>query len=107
MPENDLQKEAKVLGLLGLAARAGKLVTGTQPVCDSLRTGGILLIIEAADTSDNTHKKLSDKSAYYKTPLYRLTVTGEELGRRLGKAGPIAAAGVTDVHFADGIRAAL
>ena len=78
----------KLLSTVGLCARARKLVMGTPMVCEALRKGGKyppLAVLEASDTSDNTHAKLSSKCAYYRTPLYRLPVTTDELGHAIGK----------------------
>ena len=91
--------EAKLLSTLGLCARARKLVMGTPMICDALRVGGktpILAVLEAADTSENTHGKLVSKCAYYHVPHYRLTATTEELAHAVGKTGAVAAVGVID-----------
>lgn len=95
-----------LLFALGLCARARKLVTGTPMVCEALRKGGktpILAVLEATDTSDNTHGKLTSKCAYYKTPLYRIPVTTEGLAHAIGKTGAVAAVGVTDAHLLDAL----
>ena len=90
--------EDKLLSTLGLCARARKLVMGTPMVCEAMRDGKapVIAVLEASDTSDNTHKKLSDKCAFYRVPLYRLTADTERLGRAVGKTGAVAAVGVTD-----------
>lgn len=87
-----------LLSTLGLCARARALVVGTPQICDSLKTEGgrILCVIEASDTSDNTHKRLSDKCTYYRVPLCRIEADCGELGRAVGKTGAVAAVGVTD-----------
>lgn len=98
---NTLTPEEKLLSTLGLCARARKLVTGTPMVCETLRDKKppVLAVLEASDTSENTHKKLSDKCAYYGVPLYRLTADTERLGRAVGKTGAVAAVGVTDANL--------
>lgn len=95
----------KIVRLLGLAARAGKLVYGTDMVCEALRVKKrILLVVESGDSSENTHKKIADKCAYYGTRHVRLSTSTEWLGASLGKRGGIAAVGVTDASFASGIE---
>ena len=92
----------KLLSMLGLCARARKLVMGTPMICEALRKGGktpVLAVLEASDTSPNTHEKLTSKCAYYETPLYRMTATTEELAKAIGKTGAVAAVGVTDENF--------
>ena len=94
-----LTPQAKLLSTLGLCARARKLVMGTPMVCEALRKGGktpILAVLEAADTSANTHGKLVSKCAYYQKALYRLPATTEELAHAIGKRAAVAAVGVTD-----------
>ncbi len=92
----------RLMAAIGLCARARKLVAGTPLVCEALRKGGrtpILAVIEAGDTSANTHDKLTSKCAFYRTPHYRIEATTAELGRAIGKAGVVAAVGVTDPHL--------
>ena len=94
-------KEDKLLSTLGLCARARKLVMGTPMVCEALRSGKppVLAVLEAADTSAGTHKRLADKCAYYRVPLYRLTADTARLGRAIGKATAVAAVGLTDENL--------
>ena len=94
-----LTPQAKLLSTIGLCARARKLVMGTPMVCEALRKGGktpVLAVLEASDTSTNTHARLTSKCAYYKKPLYRLPATTEELAHAIGKSAAVAAVGVTD-----------
>ncbi len=96
-----------LLFVLGLCARARKLVVGTPMVCEALRKGGkapVLAVLEAADTSDNTHGKLTSKCAYYHTPLYRIHVSTEVLAHAIGKSGATAAVGVTDAGLYEALR---
>ena len=93
------ESEEKLLSTLGLCARARKLVTGTPMICDALRTGGktpVLAVVEAADTSANTHEKLLSKCTYYRVPHYRISADTLRLARAVGKTGAVAAVGVTD-----------
>ena len=94
-------REDKLLSTLGLCARARKLVMGTPMVCETMRSGKppVLAVLEASDTSAGTHKKLTDKCAYYRVPLYRLTADTERLGRAIGKSGSVAAVGLTDENL--------
>jgi ribosomal protein L7Ae-like RNA K-turn-binding protein len=94
-------REEKLLSTLGLCARARKLVMGTPMVCEALRDkkNPVVAVLEASDTSGNTHKKLSDKTAFYGVPLYRLTADTAQLGRAVGKTGAVAAVGVTDENL--------
>ena len=89
----------KFLGSLGLCARARKIIFGVPMICEAMRKGGKnspLLIIESADTSENTHKKIADKAAYYKVRTVRLTCDGATLASALGKTSSLAAVAITD-----------
>ena len=96
-----LTPEDKLLSTLGLCARARKLVMGTPMVCEAVRSKKppVLAVLEASDTSANTHKRLADKCAYYGVPLYRLAADTGRLGRAVGKAFAVAAVGLTDANL--------
>ena len=93
--------EEKLLSTLGLCARARKLVMGTPMVCEAVRDpkAPVVAVLEASDTSDNTHKRLSDKCAFYGVPLYRIAADTSRLGRAVGKTGAVAAVGITDENL--------
>lgn len=90
------------LSLLGLAARAGKVVSGEFAVEKSVKSGKTFLVLVAEDASANTKKNFSDMCTYYKVPLYYVG-TKEELGRAIGKEYRASLA-VTDRNFADAMR---
>ena len=99
MSKLEMSTEHKLLGSLGLCARARKLIFGVPMICEAMRKGGKnspLLIVEASDTSDNTHKKIADKAAYYKVRTVRLNCDGATLALALGKTSSLAAVAVTD-----------
>ena len=48
----------KLLGILGLSRRAGKLIIGFDMVCEKIESGEAKLVITASDTSKNTYKAL-------------------------------------------------
>ena len=95
---NGRTPEEKLLSTLGLCARARKLVMGTPMVCEAMRDkrASVVAVLEASDTSAGTHKKLTDKCAFYGVPHYRLTASTQQLGHAVGKTGAVAAVGVTD-----------
>ena len=58
----------KQLSAIGMCMRARKLLLGPDTVCDAMRAYSfkkrgerVYVVIEASDTSDNTHKKITDK----------------------------------------------
>ena len=100
--ESEAGETAKLLSSLGLCAKAGKIIYGVPMICDALRKGGRakpVLVLESSDTSENTHKKISDKCNYYKTKHVRLGCTGGELAAALGKTSSLAAVALTDKNL--------
>lgn len=96
----------KVLGVLGLARRARRLVSGTQIVCDSLKERKALFVAVASDASDNTKKRLFDRCAFYKKQIIILPVSSEALGAAIGRGGDCAAVALTDASFVNAVAKA-
>lgn len=92
----------EALRALGLCRRAGALVCGTPMICTALRSGKNRpeIVVAANDISEGTRKKLSDKCAYYETPLVTVDADGETLAAAVGKSGFLAAVAVTDKNLA-------
>ena len=86
----------RVLRYIGIARRAGRLAVGTPAVCDALRRRDGGAVFASNDISDGTRKRLLDKCAFYGARLIVLPVGGEELARRLGKTGSLAAVMIKD-----------
>ena len=59
----------KVLNLLGIAKRAGRLTTGEEKTTESIQKQTAKLVFVASDASKNTSKKVKDKCSYYNIPL--------------------------------------
>lgn len=96
---------ARAQSLLGLAKRAGKLVSGDATCLKAIRSGEAKLVIVAADASDNTKKKYRDKCRFYRTPL---AFAGDRraIGSALGRPEQVAVA-IVDAGFARSIRTSL
>ena len=99
------ENSQKLLRLLGLAARAGKLIYGTPMVCEALKKGKrIYFVFEAEGASENTRKRISDKCKFYGARLLSVETDTSEFARLLGKSGELAVAALTDASFAEGIE---
>ena len=73
----------KALGMIGLAKRAGKVVTG-EFLCDkAIKSGQSRLIIIAADISEKGKKAVCDACNYYRVEYIEFG-TSEQLGRITG-----------------------
>lgn len=92
----------KALSRLGLARRAGKLVSGEELVLKAIRSGEANLVLLAEDASAGTRKKISDKCASYGVELL-VGYSRIELGGAAGQPERVLFA-VTDRGFAKMIR---
>lgn len=103
------QENKQLLMTLGLCFKAGYAVCGTELICDAMKNAKKppALVLEASDTSENTHKRISDRCTFYKTEHIRLGVSSSELGAALGKKSLIAAVGITDTGFCRSIKTKL
>ncbi len=101
-PEAEGGNQQRILSGLGLCARAGNVIFGVPMICEAMRKGGKkapVLIFEAADSSEGTHKKIADKAAYYKVRTVRLKCDGATLASALGKTSSLAAVAITDIEM--------
>lgn len=94
-------KNDRILSMLGLAAKGGKIASGEFQTDKAIKEGKAHLVIVATDASDNTKKDFHDACSYYKVP-YRERGTKDELGRSIGKEYRAMVA-VTDEGFAKAI----
>ena len=94
--------EARLLSSLGLAARAGAVIIGVPLICAAMKKGtdkAPKTVFEASDSSDNTHKRLCDRCAFYGVKRVRLGCDGMALAAALGKTSTVAAVAVTDENL--------
>lgn len=87
----------RVLNLIGLAMRAGEIITGTELVVESIQKTNIELVFVGSDASENTIKKVTDKAKYYDIP-YATNLTSAELSQAIGKQRKVI--GIRDEGFA-------
>lgn len=93
--------EQRILNMLGLARRAGKLVTGEELVLNAVRANKTNLVFIASDAGQATAKKVTDKTTFYNVPLVA-TFTKQALNDATGMARTIY--GVSDAGFAKKIK---
>lgn len=98
-------QRARLLGMIGLAKRAGRLVCGTDAVISAVSSvKKPQLVIVADDISERTKKQLSDKCAHYGVKLLTIPVGRDALASAIGKKNSfVSAAAVTDGSFAEQI----
>ncbi len=94
--------DEKIISLLGLAQKAGKISSGELSVEKTVKSGKAKLLIIAADCSDATKKSYNDMAAYYDVELYE-TFSKEQLGQCIGKEYRAALA-ITDIGFTNAVK---
>ena len=94
--------DKKILQLLGLCQRAGRLTSGETGALSAIKDGSSQLVIVAENASDNTKKKFKDSAAYYNKEI---VIFGDkfDLGRAIGK-DERAVISVNDSGFANKIE---
>lgn len=88
----------RLLELLGLAARARAIVTGTDAVRRAVRDGEISRVFLAADAAPGQTGKLTPLLEARQVPFHSLS-TRNALGAAVGR-GPVSALGLTNKNFA-------
>ena len=99
--------ETRLLGMLGFAMRAGKLIIGTESVCRAMAEGTEKLVLVSFSASEGAKKKIRTKCEFYKIPHFELPIEAEELGKLLGKSFCPVALAVKDEGFSVEIIKAL
>lgn len=84
--------------MLGLATKAGKVVSGEFATDKNVKAGKAWLVLVPTDASDNTKKMFSNMCEFYNVPKY-FYGTKEELGHAIGKQMRSSVA-ITDEGFA-------
>lgn len=92
----------KVYSMLGIAEKAGKIVSGEFSTEKAIKSGKACLVILASDASGNTRKHFSDMCTYRDIPVFTYGNKGE-LGHAIGKEMRVNLA-ITDRGLADSIR---
>ena len=91
----------KILSMIGMAMKAGKIVSGEFMTEKAVKTGMAFLVIVSAEASDNTKKMFRNMCIFYKVPMYCYG-TKDELGHCIGKEFRASMA-VTEEGFAKSI----
>ena len=97
-----MTQNSKVLSMLGLAAKAGKVASGEFSTEKEVKSGNACLVIVAEDASDNTKKKFQNMCDFYQVPIY-FYKDKDTLGHAMGKEFRASLA-ILDEGFADGIQ---
>lgn len=88
--------------MLGLAQKAGKVVSGEFSTEKAVKSGKAFRVIVAGDSSDNTKKMFSDMCTFYKVPIHFFS-DKETIGHSIGKQFRASLA-ILDEGFANTIK---
>ncbi len=92
-----MKDNSRLLSMLGIAKKSGRIIIGTSMIIEHIQKKKKLgaeefMVLEASDTSENTHKRLTDKCEFYNIRRIRIEATCDELGAALGKGATAAVA---------------
>ena len=90
----------KLLNMLGLCARAGRLTTGEKACLDKIRSGGAYAALLDGAAANNAVKAMTDACSSHGVALIRTPEYA--LGDAIGKPGRMACV-ITDEGFAKSI----
>lgn len=89
----------RLIGLLGMARRAGRLTAGFDAVLELVKSGKAQVVLLAADLSPKTEKELRF-AASTAVPLLPVELTKEEIGHAAGWNKPVGVVATEDKGFA-------
>lgn len=91
----------KILSLISLATKAGKVVSGEFAVEKSIKERKVKLVIVSDEASNRSKKNYSDMCSFYNVPIY-FYGSKDELGRFTGKEFRVSV-GILDDGFKNSI----
>lgn len=77
-------QQDRILSMLGLAAKAGKVTSGEFSTERAVKSGTAFLVLISEEASDNTRKMFSNMCSFYQVPMY-VYAPKEALGHAIGK----------------------
>lgn len=91
----------RLSNLIGLAQRAGKVISGEELVVKAIQSQQVALVFLANDAGPNVTKKVTDKSNYYIVEVSTV-FSALELSAALGKPRKVVA--IADAGFSKKMR---
>lgn len=89
----------RLCGMLGIAKKAGALITGTDMSLEAARSGKTDALLLASDAAPNTADRAARGCRACGTSLYLLPIDKERLGECIGRHSAVGAAALTDPNF--------
>ena len=95
-PESDEYK--KMLNMIGIAKRAGALLSGAPSVTAEVRAykskAKVNVVLMSCECSENTKKQITNACDFHGILLKILSVTMDDFGHAIGKMGNIGVAAI-------------
>ena len=92
----------KTLGLIGLSAKAGKIVFGTEACIEAMQNKKIKLLIVSIEASEKSKKNFKYYTEKYNIPIV-FYETIENLSKSIGKKNKVVI-GIKDQNLANEIQ---
>ncbi len=92
----------KLYGMIGLATKAGKVVSGTDACMEAIEGKKVKLVILAKDAADRTKNQFKDICQQFNVPIYEICNI-EDLSKSIGKANK-AVVGIKEKGFIQAIK---
>ena len=106
--ENTDLLKIRLLSMIGMCRKAGKLTLGSDSVMKAIRasggkSNGAHAVIISSDASPRTVKQFTDKCSFYGVPMLHADFDSGEIGRAAGKMSAAAVCAVTDKSLAEAV----
>lgn len=98
---NEIAKK-KIYGMVGIAAKAGKVQSGEFCTEKSIKSGCARLCLIGTDASDATKKHFADMCSFRNIPIYMNVIDKDSLGHIIGR-GMRASITIEDKGLADNV----
>jgi len=95
-------KDNKFYSMIGLAVKAGKVVSGGDNVVDAVRGGKAKLVLLSEDASKPTIKRITDKCTSYGVDVIKCG--SKQLFGKIASKNETAAIAVIDSNFANELK---
>lgn len=100
--KDDRKMNDRLMSLLGIARKAGRLSLGADPAAEAMSKGKTYLVFLASDLSERSKRSIQEKTDQYGVMTISLDVTKDALGAAVGKMTGIIA--VNDKGFAEKMK---
>ncbi|MCL2221926.1 MAG: ribosomal L7Ae/L30e/S12e/Gadd45 family protein [Oscillospiraceae bacterium] len=78
----------RILNLLGIAKKAGKLAIGSEAAAQAVQAGSAALVITASDASDGSKRRAKANTGENRVEYLSVPYTKFELGNITGRGSP-------------------